>query len=46
MNTVNLALFPGFPAPERECVYAGRAWYLFSCEHDVIAEFLEQKGNA
>ena len=26
-------------------VKAGRAWYLFSCEHDVIGEEPEQKGN-
>ena len=30
-------------------IYIGRAWYLFSREHDVIEnerpEFLEQKGN-
>ena len=29
-------------------VYMGRAWYLFSCNHDVIKigpKFLEQKGN-
>ena len=24
-----LASFPGFPAPEQEDVYTGRAWYLF-----------------
>ena len=45
MNTVNLASFLGFPAPELECVHVGRAWYSFSCEHDVIAEFIEQKSN-
>ena len=36
------------PLPEREYVNTGRAWYLFSHEHDVIKirpEFLEQKGN-
>ena len=30
------------------CVYTGRAWYLFSCDHGVIKtgpEFLEQKSN-
>ena len=35
------------PAPKLEDVYAGRAWYLFSRDHDVIKigpEFLEQKG--
>ena len=35
-------------SPECEHVYAGRAWYLFSCEHDIVKigpEFLEQKGN-
>ena len=43
-----LASFPGFPAPECKYAYTGRAWYLFSCEHDIIkkgSEFLEQKGN-
>ena len=43
-----LALFPDFPALEQECAYAGRAWYLFSQEHDTIEEgpeFLQQKGN-
>ena len=41
-----IASFSG--SPEREYVYTGRAWYLFSHEHDVIEigpEFLEQKGN-
>ena len=35
-------------SPEREHVYVGRAWYLFSCDHDVIKirpEILEQKGK-
>ena len=36
-----IASFPGFPAPEREDVHAARAWYLFSCDHDVIKKFLE-----
>ena len=39
---------PPAPLPEREYVNTGRAWYLFSHEHDVIKirpEFLEQKGN-
>ena len=40
-----VASFPGFPAPEREYVYAWRAWYLFSRDHGVIEEFLKQKGN-
>ena len=43
-----LASFPGSAAPEREYVYAGRAWYLFSRDHDVIEtgpQFLEQKGS-
>ena len=43
-----VASFPGFPALGREDVYTGTAWYLFSCDHDVIKigpEFLEQKGN-
>ena len=43
-----VASFPGSPAPEHGYVYVGRAWYLFSREHDVIKigpEFLEQKGN-
>ena len=31
-----LASFPGSPAPECEYVYVGRAWYLFSRDHDVI----------
>ena len=29
-------------------MYVGRAWYLFSCDHDIIKirpEFLQQKGN-
>ena len=35
---IEVTSFPGFPTPEREYVYAMRAWYmyLFSCEHDVI----------
>ena len=46
--TSQIASFPGSPAPERKYMYAGRAWYLFSRDHDVIKigpEFLEQKGN-
>ena len=42
------ASFPGFPVSEHEYVYAGRAWYLFSCGHDVVEKgpvFLEQKIN-
>ena len=42
----SLASFPGSSGMEH--VYAGRAWYLFPCDHDVIEigpEFLEQKGN-
>ena len=41
-----LAPFPGSPTLEHK--YTGRAWYLFSCEHDVITkgwEFSDQKGN-
>ena len=33
---------------ERKYVYVGRAWYLFSYEHDIVKigpGFLEQKGN-
>ena len=40
-----VASFPGLPTPEREYVYAWRAWHLFSCDYDVIEEFLKQKGN-
>ena len=31
-----------------QIVYTWRAWYIFSCDHDIIEigpEFLEQKGN-
>ena len=41
-----IASFPG--SPERKTYTGGRAWYLFSRDHDVIKigpEFLEQKGN-
>ena len=48
LDTYMVASFPDFPALGREDVYTGTAWYLFSCDHDVIKigpEFLEQKGN-
>ena len=28
---------PHYQAPPLQCKYAGRAWYLFSCEHDVVS---------
>ena len=31
-----VASLPGFPTPEWEDVYMGRAWYLLSHDHDVI----------
>ena len=34
--------------PRTQIVHVWRAWYLFSCDHDVIEigpEFLEQKGK-
>ena len=39
----NIASFPGSPALEYE--YVGRAWYLFSHEHDVIRKGQNFKGN-
>ena len=41
-----VASFPG--SPGTRIIHAWRAWYIFSCDHDVIEigpEFLEQKGN-
>ena len=41
--------FPGSPSLEHKlymCTHAGRVWYLFSCEHNVIKigpQFLQQK---
>ena len=37
----NIASFPGSPALEYE--YVGRAWYLFSHEHDVIRKGQNKK---
>ena len=32
-----IASFPGSPSPNTNmCTHAGRAWYLFPCEHDMI----------
>jgi len=42
-TTLILASFPGFSGTWT--CGRGRAWYLFSREHDKIEEFLEQKGN-
>ena len=35
-HNIHLASSPGFLALEQEYVYVERAWYLFSCDHDVI----------
>ena len=52
MIAVNLggkpALFPGSHALNIEVVQVWKAWYLFSCDHDIIEigpEFVEQKGK-
>ena len=36
----SVASLPGSPTPEREYVYAARAWYLLSHDHDVIEKDL------
>ena len=52
MIAVNLggkpALFPGSHTLNIEVVQVWKAWYLFSCDHDIIEiepEFVEQKDN-
>ena len=45
---ISRELFSDIPAPERKYLHAGRAWYLISCNHDVIdkgPEFSGQKAN-
>ena len=45
-NCTNSSLVPRLPGTQN--VHVWRAWYLFSCDHDVIKigpEFLQQKGN-
>ena len=46
LSAFTLASFLGFPALEHEYVYAGRAWYLFSRDHEIGPEFLAKRKAA
>ena len=42
---ISRELFPDIPAPERKYLHAGRAWYLFPYNHDVIEKGPEVSGQ-